>query len=753
MEQIKKKEPKSILTKRGYAIVKSKFTESELNTIKKDLTVTPFSPSDFGPPPASFPIYLESPLKLYLPKHYAFEKLGEPELVKLSEGLDINLEFSGSLRPQQIEVIDKFMKSCEKPINNKTNYSKKSHGGLICVGCGFGKCHGINTPIRMYNGTIKMVQDIEVGDLLMGDDSKPRRVLSLASGREQMYRINQEYGDSYVVNESHILSLKSLDNKIIDINLIDLINNNEIINNLRGYRNSVDYPNIHFDFNEKIIDDIINLGYIPRVYHYNSKEIRFKLLGLFANRFGKNDNNKLLITINYPTIISNLELIANSLGFYTKSYDNFLKIYGNYSLIPNLKIDIQNPDIDYQLSRISIEKLSVDTYYGFCIDGNHRYFLGDYTVTHNTVMGLNLISLLKKKTLVIVHKEFLVNQWKKRIEEYLPTAKVGTIQGPIIDYKDKDIVIGMLQSISMKDYEDEVFSEFGFAIIDECHHIAAEVFSRALPKINSIYQLGLSATPKRPDGLSKVFHWFLGPVLYEAKKTNSTNVQVMAVHYHNNWDPGYNKEETMGFGKVCPVKMISNIVIYDRRNSLIARIVMKLVLEGRKTLILSERRDHLTAIEGLIKDFTTVGYYVGGMKQKDLDASEEKQVLLATYQMASEGMDIPSLDSVIFATPKSSIEQSIGRITRKVHENPPIAYDIVDEFSIFPNQFKKRKTVYSKLKYKITHLHIKDHIHTTIEQLTNQIEAEVLTEEQMEELIEKEIKKEEEKFKTCLLED
>jgi hypothetical protein len=122
MAYIKKKsDPKTILTKRGYAIVKSKFTEDELNTIKKDLTVTPYSPSDFGPPPASFPIFLESPLKIYLPKHYAFDKLGEPEQIKLSEGLDINLEFNGSLRPQQIEVIDKFLKSCEKSSDEKTN--------------------------------------------------------------------------------------------------------------------------------------------------------------------------------------------------------------------------------------------------------------------------------------------------------------------------------------------------------------------------------------------------------------------------------------------------------------------------------------------------------------------------------------------------------------------------------------------------------------------------------------------------------
>ena len=89
------------------------------------------------------------------------------------------------------------------------------------------------------------------------------------------------------------------------------------------------------------------------------------------------------------------------------------------------------------------------------------------------------------------------------------------------------------------------------------------------------------------------------------------------------------------------------------------------------------------------------------MKQKDLDESENKQVILGTYPMSSEGLDIPSLDAVIFTTPKSSIEQSIGRITRKNHEKTPVAYDIVDQFSLFPRQFDKRLRVYKKLEYDV----------------------------------------------------
>jgi hypothetical protein len=102
--------------------------------------------------------------------------------------------------------------------------------------------------------------------------------------------------------------------------------------------------------------------------------------------------------------------------------------------------------------------------YNIIPDGNRRFVLGDFSVTHNTSIGLNLVSQLKKKTLVIVHKEFLLNQWVERIQQFLPTARVGRIQGQIIDIENKDIVIGMLQSLSMKEYPASVFESFGFNV-------------------------------------------------------------------------------------------------------------------------------------------------------------------------------------------------------------------------------------------------------------------------------------------------
>ena len=159
-----------------------------------------------------------------------------------------------------------------------------------------------------------------------------------------------------------------------------------------------------------------------------------------------------------------------------------------------------------------------------------------------TVLSLKIISILRKKTLVIVNKEFLLNQWIERIREFLPTATVGTIQGPTIDVEGKDIVIGMLQSISKKDYPVEVFDEFGLTIIDEVHHISSQVFSCALFKIVSKYMIGLSATMERKDGTTYVFKMFLGDIIYSGKRDEGYDVVVRAILF-NSKDTAYSSEK------------------------------------------------------------------------------------------------------------------------------------------------------------------------------------------------------------------
>jgi superfamily II DNA or RNA helicase len=463
-----------------------------------------------------------------------------------------------------------------------------------------------------------------------------------------------------------------------------------------------------------------------------------------------------------------------------------------------------------------------------------------------TVMGLNIISQLQKKTLIILHKEFLVNQWLERIEMFLPNARVGKIQGQIIDIHDKDIVLGMLQSLSMKDYPDHVFEEFGLTIVDECfpgdtyvitsvgmlmikdleevegaikilshnhdsnkceykvlkkwkktapkqmyelqlddgttleasynhriycvnhreyvmmrnlkigdvvrdpmgtqynivtvrkidseheslydievednhnffasqslatpilvhncHHIAAEVFSRSLFKIVSPNMLGLSATMNRKDGLTKVFKMFLGDVVYKVKPKNEHQVIVKAIEYKTD-DEEFNHVALNFKGQVHYSVMISKLCNYSMRSEFILKVCkdqLDLERENQQIMILAHNKSLLKYLHDAIehRNIATVGYYVGGMKQEKLKESESKKIIIATYAMAEEGLDIKSLTTLIMATPRTDVTQAVGRILRAKHSNP-VVIDIVDTHDIFEKQWLKRQRYYNKSNYKI----------------------------------------------------
>ena len=320
-----------------------------------------------------------------------------------------------------------------------------------------------------------------------------------------------------------------------------------------------------------------------------------------------------------------------------------------------------------------------------------------------TVLALNIISLVKKKTLVIVHKEFLMNQWIERITQFLPNAKVGKIQGQVLDIEGKDIVIGMLQSLSMKEYPDSIFNSFGFTIIDEVHHISSEVFSNALFKIVTPYMLGLSATMNRKDGTTKIFKQFLGNVVFKGKRDEERNVQVRGIQYNVN-DDEFNEMIYDFRGNPAYSKLISKLCEYNHRSEFILKILNDLLTENNKQqiMILAHNKNLLKYLHDAIshRNIASVGYYVGGMKESALKLTETKQVVIATYAMASEALDIKTLTTLIMATPKTDIEQSVGRILREKHSNP-IVVDIIDSHDTFQNQWRKRKVFYKRENYDI----------------------------------------------------
>ena len=692
---------RTALTIRGYTVIKEDLSIEQLEKLRDELTVTPFVPSDYKVElPKAFKLYQESNNKLYIPKSYGLMRYGLPQTMKIHDGQDINIKFTGNIRPEQQEPIQKYITAAKDPLKM---------GGIITVPCGFGKCLGINTNILMFDGKIKKVQDIKVGDLIMGDDSTSRTILSTCTGQEMLYKVIPEKypDDSYIVNESHILSLKLSTNQIYDISVTDYLKLNKP-NELLGYRVPIEFKTTMIEIDPYII------GYscisqeitIPNNYKYNSKDIRLKVL---AGIIDYHNNYKIIVKNEF--IIDDVIYLSRSLGFAANkmNYDNYFAtiIHGeNLDLIPlkNIKLK-QIKDENALVTKIKLEKLSVGNYYGFEIDGNKRFVLGDFTVTHNTTMAIYIMCQLKKKTLIVVHKDFLLQQWKERIQQFAPDSSIGLLKASKIDIEGHDVVIASLQSLSMKTYDLDIFKDFSFLIIDEVHRTSAEHFSEAFKKVNFKYSLGLSATPKRKDGLSKVFMWHMGEIVYNVtKRTDTLEVELREFHDSN---PAYSQEVIMYRGKLNVARMINNICEFKPRIDFVVNIIKDLldIDIDRKILVLSDRRGHVDAmVEAINLVNITAGAYYGGMKDANLKISEAKQVIVATFAYTQEGLDIAGLNTLILTSPKSDLIQVIGRIQRDKPEDRkyvPLVIDIIDNFSLFPKQAKKRLAYYKKSKYTV----------------------------------------------------
>uniref|UniRef100_A0A6C0F3B4 Helicase ATP-binding domain-containing protein n=1 Tax=viral metagenome TaxID=1070528 RepID=A0A6C0F3B4_9ZZZZ len=830
----------SYLGTKGYTIPKSVLTTQDLEFLKKDLFLKPQTPGpSFGPAlDDAFPVYRENDKKIYVPRFYGIERYGTPERSEIAPGMDIDVKFPRELRDYQNDIVNIYMRGFHPPHappkspqpmitgGRAVGEAGGTPAGILEIYCGAGKCLGIDTPILMYDGTIKLVQNVEVGDVLMGDDSTPRNVLTLARGREKMYRINASDNEEYTVNESHILSLKAnrdygktyKEGDVHDIAVKDYLQLSKTARSiLLGYRAQIEYAERPIQADPYVMGHIMNLNYnlhsgeetsvvtifrsvydyihkvtnlgttdeeyivhvlhywkdpyfrqkmnefrkrshIPMEYKCNTREVRIRTLaGILDTSVATNRHVDYYITEVYDngTLAHDIVGLARSLGFGAeilvtyKGHDrnkSLVRIYGdNIGDIPvernyfRIKPGTCMKRKSANLYSIKLTELDVDDYYGFEIDGNRRFVLGDHTVTHNTVMALKIVSLLKKKTLILVHKEFLMNQWIERIEEFLPGARVGKIQASVCDIDDKDIVIGMIQTMYNKVFPQEVYSQFGLTIIDEVHRIGSEEFSKTLLKTITPYMLGISATVERKDKLTKLLYMFIGPKIHSMLRKQEDVVSVRGIEFVTN-DTEFNEVEYDFRGQPKYSTMISKICAYGPRSDFIVQTIRDLLKENPEgqVMVLAHNRSLLTymhdcfnnnsdkagvnhtppgscsksTLAGGVRGSDEVatsakpaaaapaGFYVGGMKQKDLQETESKQIVLATYAMAAEALDIKTLSILVMATPKTDITQSVGRILRMKHANP-IIVDIIDSHQLFQNQWKLRKRFYKKSNYKI----------------------------------------------------
>jgi superfamily II DNA or RNA helicase len=372
-----------------------------------------------------------------------------------------------------------------------------------------------------------------------------------------------------------------------------------------------------------------------------------------------------------------------------------------------------------------------------------------------TFMAIWTAFRLKKRFVIVVDKEFLLQQWKGELESLLPGIQIGIIQedkaqidsevilGPsrtIKELKEQlrdaglkvtgtrpelverlkaaglpfenpsqtihyDCTIAMIKTIVTRPFTADAFSKFGFAIFDECHHLGAQHFNKALLKVQTRWMLGLSATPQRDDGLTKVFEMFLGkPVYWEKTRDPDPMVNVRTI-YIDCKDSAYTNLPMDWRGELVMGRLLTQVVECAERNDTIAATLREIASDKqRKILVLSERISHLQDLEARLdpKKYS-MSYYVGGMKEEVREkGAVESQILLASYAMASEAMNIKTLNCVLLASPRKKVEQSTGRILRvrpAQRTVPPLIVDIVDSHQVYRSQYRKRAVYYRKCKY------------------------------------------------------
>lgn len=311
-----------------------------------------------------------------------------------------------------------------------------------------------------------------------------------------------------------------------------------------------------------------------------------------------------------------------------------------------------------------------------------------------TFIALAVLAHFNQRCLIIVHTSHLLNQWKKELDSLFPGCSIGIVQGNKKQFDPtNDFVLCMIQTLlNMPDSFGS--TPFGITVVDECHHLSGEVFNTIMFQVQSKYVLGLSATPQRKDGLTYVLNWHLGDVFYkESPKLVGKEGVVRFYHFQSQGMPNTDVH----------AQKITFLTENQSRSDKIIRVLLTLIAQDpnnfRKILILSERRDHAlylkTQLERL-QNSKSCALFLGNMKHSKNSDDQNKDIIVATYALFSEGVSIPHLNTLVLATPKRDIIQSLGRIFRKQHAQTEgegaLIIDFVDDN--FMGQYSERRKIY-----------------------------------------------------------
>lgn len=315
-----------------------------------------------------------------------------------------------------------------------------------------------------------------------------------------------------------------------------------------------------------------------------------------------------------------------------------------------------------------------------------------------TVLALHHIAQRKVPALVVVHTKDLQRQWIDEAQKHLHIpGNIGVIQGPNADWK-HPLVIAMMQTLSSKadEWPDAMRRYFGTIIYDEVHHLSAPTFNHTVSLFPGS-RWGLSATPKRSDGLEYIYKWHIGDILY----SDTTPDLIPQIYFilTDIWPP---KEVSIDkSGQPNITKLQQWLGVHEQRNKLIASIIKDAVKKGRNILVLSHCVEQLGILQKMVG--------TGGVCHGDIKIDQRREVfkrdslVFATLHLAREALDKPELDCIIFVTPFSDegwITQGMGRGQRAMKgKKQPIMIFMEDEGNQAQKQARGVKMALHDLNY------------------------------------------------------
>ena len=326
-----------------------------------------------------------------------------------------------------------------------------------------------------------------------------------------------------------------------------------------------------------------------------------------------------------------------------------------------------------------------------------------------TRMGIALICALGRKTLWLTHTNELLNQSYNAAAEFIDKKLLGKITAGKMNISE-GITFATVQTLSEADLN-ALRYEWDMILVDECHRCAGSVnkatmFSKVLNNLAARYKYGLSATLHRADGLIKCTYALLGGVAYTVPDdvVNTLRVEIQ----RRDTGVQISRKCLDTDGTLVYARLINYLAGNEKRNWQIVDDIVELYDKKHSIILLSDRVDQLNNIYDMLPDRARDNAVVlhGKVKKEHREQaleemrSKKKYIILATYQLAKEGLDVPCLDRLLLATPVKDyaiVVQSVGRIARVCEgKGAPVVYDYVDDIGFLEGMWKKRCSHYRK---------------------------------------------------------